>query len=67
MKLGRAVLLLLSACGAYAAPSGPSPQRIACFQGCARGKDACLVEATSSGAIQQCDLRSEACGAGCPQ
>jgi hypothetical protein len=46
---------------------GPSPERVACLQGCAREKDRCLLEATNADGVIACDSRSRECNAACRQ
>lgn len=44
---------------------GPSEEQLACYQGCGRYKDACMLNATTAQDIQMCDTKSSRCSARC--
>ncbi len=43
-----------------------SPESLACYQSCARGKDSCILAASTAAKIQACDESGARCSAGCP-
>jgi hypothetical protein len=45
---------------------GPSAERVGCLQSCARGKDSCMLGATTAAGVQDCDARGSSCSKGCP-
>jgi hypothetical protein len=45
---------------------GPSEERVGCLQSCARGKDSCMLGATTAAGVQDCDARGSSCSKGCP-
>jgi hypothetical protein len=45
---------------------GPSEERVGCLQSCARGKDSCMLGATTAVGVQDCDARGSSCSKGCP-
>ena len=47
-------------------PREITAERLACLQGCAAAKDACILDAHVSSEIQRCDAASSACVEGCP-
>jgi hypothetical protein len=70
VSLVRPGLLLLSVGAALLSLScefGPSPERIACLQGCARDKDRCLLAATNAEGVITCDGHSRECNDTCRQ
>jgi hypothetical protein len=44
---------------------GPSEEELACYQGCAREKDSCILQASTAQQIQQCDSVGVRCSAVC--
>jgi hypothetical protein len=47
-------------------PREITAERLSCLQGCASAKDACILDAHASAAIQRCDAESSACVEACP-
>ena len=64
-RLARLLLGALSALCSCAL--GPSEQRLGCLNGCAKEKDACVLNAMTPDGIEACDARARACSAPCPQ
>jgi hypothetical protein len=64
-RIARAVAIGFAAVGVACCFVGPSPEKIACLQRCARQKDSCLLAASNATSIAVCDERSQACGDGC--
>lgn len=44
---------------------GPSEEELACYQGCGRYKDSCMLQATTAQHIQICDTNSSRCSEAC--
>jgi hypothetical protein len=44
----------------------PSEEQVACYQDCARAKDACMLQASTPSHVQACDDRGTQCTAVCP-
>jgi hypothetical protein len=44
---------------------GPSEEELACYQGCAREKDSCILQASTAREIQRCDRVGARCSAVC--
>lgn len=45
---------------------GPSQERLDCLNGCAREKDACMLEAHNAAYVRMCDIRARQCHVVCP-
>jgi len=59
--------LTIASLSALGCVFGPSEERLACLSDCARKKDSCMIQATNSGAVQQCDTVGFRCSEVCPQ
>ena len=65
MRLRRYLPLCLALLAAWGC--GPSPERLACLDDCAAGKDDCILRAQGAQEIQACDAISQQCNFSCPE
>jgi hypothetical protein len=66
MRVGIAAFAMLNfMIGCASPPPAHTPEYYACVDGCAREKDACMLEAPSAQAVNACDDQSQRCGEVC--